>query len=79
MVPSLHSLCSNTDEKSWEAEGLKLDLIEPMKKWSITYQGPMVHQVNKTIHQVELEVSLYTLHMPINTAWTVDDVKVGSH
>ena len=39
----------------------------------------MVHQVNKTIHQVELEVSLYTLHMPINTVWTVNDVKVGFH
>ena len=46
------------DEESWEAEGLKLDLIEPMKKWSITYEGPMVHQVNKTTHHVKLEVSL---------------------
>ena len=45
------------DEESWEAEGLKLDLIEPMKKWSISYEGPMVHQVNKTTHQVKLEVS----------------------
>ena len=44
-------------EKTWEAEGLKLDLVEPMRKWTILYEGPMVHQVNKTRHQVKLEVS----------------------
>ena len=52
-----------TDEESWEAEGLKLDMIEPMRKWSVSYEGSMVHQVNKTKHYVKLSVSsLMTLY-----------------
>ena len=52
-----------TDEDSWEAEGLKLDMIEPMRKWSVSYEGSMVHQVNKTKHYVKLSVSsLMTLY-----------------
>jgi len=64
------------NEESWEAEGLKLDLIEPMKKWSISYEGPMVHQVNKTTHQVKLEAT-YESRFPFfdfdsdMEAWTV--------
>ena len=47
-----------TDEKSWEAEGLKLDMIEPMKKWTVHYEGSMVHQANKTTHHVQLSVMI---------------------
>ena len=44
--------------EAWEAEGLKLDMIEPMKKWTVHYEGSMVHQANKTTHHVQLSVMI---------------------
>lgn len=52
-----------SNEKSWEAEGLKLDMIEPMKKWTVHYEGSMVHQANKTTHHVQLSAE-YTSIFP---------------
>jgi hypothetical protein len=43
-------------EDTWSAEGLSLDLKEPMKRWSISYQGPMVNQATRKTHQVTLKV-----------------------
>ena len=63
-------------EESWETEGLKLNLVEPMKKWSLSYEGRMVHQVNKTSHVVKLQAE-YVSTLPYfdfdsdMNAWTV--------
>lgn len=65
-----------TTEDTWEAEGLKLDLVEPMKKWSIKYQGPMVHQSRGTTHLIDLQAE-YISKLPYfdfdsdMNAWTV--------
>ena len=50
-------------EKSWEAEGLKLDLVEPMKKWNISYEGQMINKDTKKAHEVNLEVSLFVYYI----------------
>ena len=34
-----------------------MDLVEPMKKWKVTYQGDMVHQASGKVHKVDLNVS----------------------
>jgi hypothetical protein len=46
-------------EKSWDAGGLKLELITPMKRWSISYEGTMIHQTTGKAHQVNLKVRNY--------------------
>ena len=43
-------------EESWHADGLKLDLVTPMKRWNVSYEGPMVHQATGKVHQVKLKV-----------------------
>ena len=43
-------------ETTWHAEGLKMDLVEPMKKWRVTYQGEMIHQTTGKVHKVDLNV-----------------------
>ena len=43
-------------ETSWDAGGLKLELITPMKRWSISYEGTMIHQTTGKAHQVNLKV-----------------------
>ena len=46
---------ADTDEY-WESEGLQLKLIEPMKKWSVSYHGEMIHQDTKEAFKVSLQV-----------------------
>ena len=53
-----------------------MDLVEPMKKWSLQYHGPMVHQSQGTTHQIELKAE-YISKLPYfdfdsdMNAWTV--------
>lgn len=49
-------LFSSDCEDSWHAEGLQMDLVDPMKKWKLAYEGPMIHQSHGTSHQVTLKV-----------------------
>ena len=47
-----------------------------MKKWSLNYEGTMIHQLKKTSHQVKLRAE-YTSQLPYfdfdsdMNAWTV--------
>ena len=50
---------SDTDV-TWESEGLRIQVKEPMKKWTVSYSGPMLHQQTKEQYQVNLKV-LYRL------------------
>ena len=45
-------------EEYWESEGLQIKLIEPMKKWSVSYHGEMIHQETKESFNVTLQVSV---------------------
>lgn len=59
------SLYQNEETEEYGAEGLKVTPIVPMKKWQISYNGPMKkhEQRNETV-SVQLEVE-YTSKLPI--------------
>lgn len=48
-------------ESTWHAEGLRLDLIEPMKRWSVKYEGDMIHQKTGQVHRVCLNAEYSSL------------------
>jgi len=50
-------------DDSWDAEGLKLDLVEPMKRWTVRYEGDVVHQETGQLHKLKLE-AVYTSDIP---------------
>ena len=43
-------------EEFWDSEGLQMKMVEPMKKWAVSYNGEMVHQTTGQKFQVTLEV-----------------------
>ena len=49
-------------EEFWESEGLQMKMVEPMKKWKVTYNGEMVHQATGQRYDVNLEVLQLFLH-----------------
>ena len=49
-------------EDFWESEGLQMKMVEPMKKWKVTYNGEMVHQATGQRYDVNLEVLQLFLH-----------------
>ena len=42
----------------WESNGLTSKVKEPLKRWSVTYEGLMVHQTTGKLHKVEIDVRL---------------------
>jgi len=54
--PKHPDTCLFTDtDTTWEAEGLKLTMVEPMKRWTVEYEGPMIHQESGKTHQISLK------------------------
>ncbi len=62
LASEISEIILDTDE-TWSAGGLKLDLVDPMKKWSINYVGPMIHQETGKTHQMVLK-GTYTSDLP---------------
>lgn len=58
------TLFNTGDEESYEAEGIKVTPIEPMKKWRITYEGQLCESNNRDkLHDVKID-ALYTSTEP---------------
>jgi hypothetical protein len=52
-----HNISLLEVDDSWHAEGLKLDLVDPMKRWTVRYEGDVVHQATGKVHKLKLDVS----------------------
>ena len=44
-------------DKTWESEGLEISMVEPMKKWTVTYDGPMINRDTGEKHNVVIKVN----------------------
>ena len=56
----LKSLLSATD-KPWHAEGLEIDMVEPMKQWTVKYEGDLIHQKTKKVYKCKLETTFTSI------------------
>ena len=50
-------------DKTWESEGLEISMVEPMKKWTITYDWPMMKRDTGEKHNVVIKVNPYYIHI----------------
>ncbi|KAK9879879.1 hypothetical protein WA026_008381 [Henosepilachna vigintioctopunctata] len=58
------SLYQEKEEQKFAAEGLKVECLEPMKKWKIIYQGLMKRSSDpKQSFQVDMDI-MYTSNLP---------------
>lgn len=56
--------CTDTfmlGDHEWTASGLKFEMIEPMKKWRVTFDGPLKHRISGK-----------TRHVSFDLEWTAD-------
>jgi len=54
------TLFTSTD-KPWHAEGLEIDMVEPMKQWTVKYEGNLVHQKTKKVYKCKLETTFTSI------------------
>ena len=56
----LKSFLPATD-KPWHAEGLEIDMVEPMKQWTVKYEGDLIHQKSKKVYKCKLETTFTSI------------------
>jgi len=52
--------CTDTfalNDTEWTASGLKFEMIEPMEKWRVTFDGPLKHRVSGKTRKVTFDLT----------------------
>merc|ERR1711892_481465 len=75
-LPETAMVQGTEEADGWKGGGVMLEPIEPMKRWSISYEGIMVNKEEESSHNVKISAS-YTSNLPYfdfdseMDAWTV--------
>ena len=48
-------------DKPWHAEGLEIDMVEPMKQWTVKYEGDLIHQKTNKVYKCKLETTFTSI------------------